>query len=150
MWAASTLNKKRSRNCPIPTNSELKREGRGAMREIPDSKNQLVVTSWFHNKPVLVLSNYVDIDPADKCKRYYRKQKKKIDVDRAAAVAIYNTFVGWVDKADMLLLLYRNKIRSKKWYHRLVFHMFSLALTNKWVVYKEIGENDPLVKFSRV
>ena len=51
LWDVSTLNN------PIPTNSELKLEGRGAMREIPDSKNQLVVTSWFDNKPVLMLSN---------------------------------------------------------------------------------------------
>ena len=80
LWAVSTLNKKRSRNCPVAINSELKREGRGAMREIPDSKNQPVVASWFNNKPVLMLSNCVGIDPANKCKLYERKQKKKIDV----------------------------------------------------------------------
>ena len=80
------------------------------MREIRDSKNQFVVTSWFNNKPVLILFNYVGIDPADKCKRYDRKQKKKIDVDQPAAVAIYNKFMGQVDQADMLLSLYRSKI----------------------------------------
>lgn len=148
VWAVSTLNKKRSRNCPIPTNSQLKWEGRGAIREFPDWKNQLVVATWFDNKLVLMLSNYVRIDPAGKCKRYDRKQKKKIDVDRAAAVVIYNTFMGRVDKTDMLLSLYRSKIRSKQWFHWLGFQMFNLALTNNWVLCKEIGGNDSLVKFT--
>lgn len=95
-----------------------------------------------------MLSNYVRIDPAGKCKRYDRKQKKKIDVDRAAAVVIYNKFMGGVDKTDMLLSLFRSKIRPKQWFHWLRFHMFSLALTNNWVLCKETGGNDSLVKFT--
>ena len=128
LWVFSTLNKKRSRDCPIATHSELKRDGRGAMKEIPDSKNQLVVTSWFDNKSVLMLSNYVGINLTYKCKRYDRKQKKNIDVDRPAATVIYNKFMSGVDKADMLLSVCCSKIRSKKWYHRLAFHIYSWVL----------------------
>ena len=95
-----------------------------------------------------MLSNYVGIDPADKCKWCDRKQKKKTDVDQPAAVAIYNKFMGRIDKADMLLSLYRSNIWSKKRYQQLAFHMFILLLKNNWVLYKEIGGNYLLVKFT--
>ena len=95
-----------------------------------------------------MLSNYVGIDPADKCKWYDRKQKKKADKDQLAAVAIYNKFMGRIDKADMLLSLYRCNIWSKKRYQQLAFHMFILLLKKNWVWYKEIGGNYLLVKFT--
>ena len=95
-----------------------------------------------------MLSNYVGIDPADKCKWYDRKQKKKADKDQLAAVAIYNKFMGRIDKADMLLSLYRSNIWSKKRYQQLAFHMFILLLKKNWVWYKEIGGNYLLVKFT--
>ena len=40
-----------------------------------------------------------------------------IDIERPHSVAVYNKFIGGVDKADMLLSLYRTKYRSRKWYH---------------------------------
>ena len=95
-----------------------------------------------------MLSNYVGIDPADKCKWYDRKQKKKADKDQLVAVAIYNKFMGRIDKADMLLSLYRSNIWSKKRYQQLAFHMFILLLKKNWVWYKEIGGNYLLVKFT--
>ena len=113
LWALSTLNIKRSRNCQISTPLELKRQGRGAMKEIGDAKNNSLLPNWFDNKPVLMISNFVGKEPVDKCLRYDRKEKKKIGVDRPAAIAIYNKFMGGVDKADLLLSLYRSKIRSK-------------------------------------
>ena len=77
-----------------------------------------------------------------------RKNKQTKNPSQAASsVSVYNKFMGDVDKADMLLSLYRTKYRSHKWYHRIVFHLFSLATTSAWIVYKEMGGIVPLVKF---
>lgn len=55
--------------------------------------------------------------------------------------------MGGVDKADMLLSLYRTKYRSRKWYHLIGFHLFSLAAVNSWLVYQQIGGSDTFLKF---
>ena len=54
---AATLDRKRSRNCPLPTNKELRKEARGGSVVIQDPKNGIVVTKWYDKKPVLMISN---------------------------------------------------------------------------------------------
>ncbi|KAG1924641.1 piggyBac transposable element-derived protein 3-like [Pimephales promelas] len=51
-------------------------------------------------------------------------------------VAVYNKSMGGVDLLDSLIALYRTKIRSKKWYHRIVFHMLDMTLVNAWLLKK--------------
>ena len=118
------------------------------IKEIVDSEKKVVVTAWHDNKRVLMLSNYIGKDPVDTCQRFGRKAEKKIDIDRPASVKFYNAFMGGVDKADMLLSLYRTKYRSRKWYHRVSFHLFSLAVCNSWIMHKSMGGNKRLVDFS--
>ena len=147
IWALSTLNTNRSRGCPIPTEKQMKISGRGHIKEMVDSEKKVVVTAWHDSKCVLTLSNYIGKDPVDTCQRFDWKAEKKIDVDRPASVKFYNAFMGGVDKADMLLSLYRTKYRSRKWYHRVAFHLFSLAVCNSWIMHKSMGGNKRLVDF---
>ena len=72
---------------------------------------------------------------------------KKIAVERPFSVEIYNRLMGGVDKADMLLSLYRTHCRSQKWYHRIEFHLLSLAAVNTWLLCQRMGANEPFVKF---
>ena len=55
--------------------------------------------------------------------------------------------MGGVDKADILLSLYRTRFRSRKLYNRLAFHMFSQAAVNSWLLYRQIGGHATFVKF---
>ena len=130
IWAVATLNTKRARKCPLPTEKEMKKIGRGFAQEFVDETESVVVTAWFDNKRVLTVSSYAGKEPLGTCKRYDRAAKKKIDVVRPFSVEVYNRFMGGVDKADMLLSLYRTRYRSRKWYHRIAFHLFSLAAVN--------------------
>ena len=66
---------------------------------------------------------------------------------RPSSVEIYNRFMGGLDKADMLVSLYRTKLRSRKWYHCIVFHLVSLALINSFTVYRQIGGKGSLLEF---
>ena len=70
-----------------------------------------------------------------------------IKLPRPASVAMYNKFMGGVDKADMFLSLYRSKMRSKKWYHRIAFHLLQLTAVNSYSLYKEIGGNGSYLDF---
>ena len=55
--------------------------------------------------------------------------------------------MGGVDKADMLLALYKTKFKTSKWYHRIAFHLFCLAVVNAWVVFRKKGESGALLPF---
>ncbi|KAK3895427.1 hypothetical protein Pcinc_000878 [Petrolisthes cinctipes] len=44
--------------------------------------------------------------------------------------------MGGVDLADCLLSLYRIPVRSKKYYHRLIFHMIDMAINQAWLLYR--------------
>ena len=147
IWAVSTLNGKRARQCPISTEKEMKKNGRGFSQQFVDTSGSVVVTTWYDNKRVLTVSNYAGKEPLGICKRYDRAAKKKIDVERPFSVEVYNKFMGGVDKADMLLSLYRTRYRSRKWYHRIAFHLFSLAAVNAWLLYRQMDGNKPLVMF---
>jgi len=57
-------------------------------------------------------------------------------VKRPNIVKIYNQHMGGVDLVDSLIALYRIKIRSKKWYHRIMFHLLDLTVVNAWLLYK--------------
>lgn len=49
---------------------------------------------------------------------------------------ILQQIMGGVDLMDSLIVLYRTAIRSKKWYHRIVFHLLDLTVVNAWLLYR--------------
>jgi hypothetical protein len=51
-------------------------------------------------------------------------------------VPVYNKFMSGVDLLDSLIALYRIKIRSRKWYHRIVFHLLDMTVVNIWLLYR--------------
>ena len=48
-------------------------------------------------------------------------------------------------KADMYLAVYRTKMHTTKWYHRIAFHLFSLAAVNSFLIYHQLGGTDSLL-----
>ena len=120
IWALGTLNVNRSRNCLLPSEKDL--SGRGSSEESMNDKKSVVVTSWYDNKRVLMISNFVGKQPVGKCTRYDKKKREKVSIARPAAVDLYNSYMGGVDKFDMMLSLYRTKYRSRKWYQRIALY----------------------------
>ena len=48
----------------------------------------------------------------------------------------YNRFMGGVDLCDMMLSLYRVKLKSRKWYFQIFFYALKVAVTNAWLLYR--------------
>ena len=86
-----------------------KKQVRGAMTEVVDTEQKAVVCAWNGNRRVLTMSNFVGRTSIDECNRYDRAQKKMLKV---AGLALYNRFMGGVDKADMLMVLYKSKCKA--------------------------------------
>lgn len=40
---------------------------------------------------------------------------------------------------NMFLSLYRSKIRTRKWYHRIAFNLFALTVANGFIIHRETG-----------
>ena len=55
-------------------------------------------------------------------------------------VHVYNRHMGGVDLLDSLIGLYRTKIRSRKWYHRVFFHLMDLTVVNAWLLYRRCSQ----------
>ena len=145
--AVGTLRADRSRGCPMPAESAMRKEGRGAIFERVEKDHNLVICGWYDNRRVLTISNFVGKEPVSEANRYDRKNRKELTLPRPASVEIYNRYMGGVDKADMFLSLYRTKMRTRKWYHRIAFHLISLAVVNAFVVYRQLGGTGALLDF---
>ena len=54
--------------------------------------------------------------------------------------------MGGVDLLDSLLVLYRIPVRSKKWYHRLIFHFIDLLLEQSRLLYCRDADENAVVR----
>jgi len=86
---------------------------------------EISAVRWHDNRAVTLLSTYAGSEPVSEVTRWKNKAKTHEKVFCPNIVNAYNKHMGGVDLIDSLIGLYRVKIRSRKWYHRL----FSTYLT---------------------
>jgi hypothetical protein len=68
-----------------------------------------------------------------------RKNKDGSQTEIACSLLVkdYNRNMVFVDKMDMLKNLYEIDRKSKKWWHRILFHFIDMALVNSFIIYKD-------------
>lgn len=145
-----TIRRNRLGGCSFPSEKELKRNGRGSYSEKVCTTDgvDLSAIACYGNKVVYLLSTFVGSKPEMEVKRYFASEKKHKMIPCPKAIKTYNQHMGGVDLLDSLLGYYRIKIRSKKWYLRIFFHMLDLTLVNAWLLYKRnTGEKLALKDF---
>ena len=116
----------------------LQKKGRGAHQEtyaLIDG-SEVRVVKWMDNRSVTLMSTYASAHPIGECKRYVKKEKATSMIPCPSVVKEYNLHMGGVDLMDSLISLYRIHTRSKKYYHKLVFHFADVALVNSWLLYR--------------
>ena len=70
-------------------------------------------------------------------KQWDSKAKNHKDVPLLNMVSDYNSPMGGVDLADILIALHRTEITTKKrWYLKLIFHMVDICKFNDWLFYR--------------
>ena len=66
-------------------------------------------------------------------------ESEVVIIERNESVLTYlKQYMGGVDKADMMLSLYKTKCKTRKWYHRIFIHLIHLAVVNAWIIYQEV------------
>lgn len=81
------------------------------------------LVAWKDNKVVTFLSSYVGAFPLNNVSRFDKKIKEKIQIQCPKIISEYNAHMGGVDLMDSFLGRYRIRLKSKKWYIRIIFHL---------------------------
>ena len=90
----ATIQNGRLNHCPLISDSRLKKEDRGAFREVYDKTSKLVAVKWNDNSIVKLISNIYASEPTSNATRYSRKDSKKISIQKPNIVAQYNNNLG--------------------------------------------------------
>jgi len=60
----------------------------------------------------------------------------------------YNKFMGGIDLLDSLTSLYKQKMKSRRWYMRIFWHTLMVSAVNSWLWYRRhcalLQENKPM------
>ena len=132
----ATVRADRVKKCPLPSEKELKKLGRGAHAYKTDANSGLTITKWYDNKCVQMASTYCNPDASAPVKRWDRANKRYIEINCPTVVHEYNKNMGGVDLSDMLIALYRTQIKIKRWYLKVLFHCVDIAKVNAWLLYR--------------
>jgi hypothetical protein len=83
-----------------------------------------------------VLSSYVGLNPVGEVRRWGKKEKQFITVQRPYIIETYNKLMGGVDPLDSLVSLYKQQMKSRRWYMYVFWHTLIIAAVNAWLWYK--------------
>ena len=108
----------------------MKKKGRGSTDFKILSDENITIVRWFDNKPVNLISSYVAVEPIDIVRRYDQREKIYIDVPQPSTVKVYKTYMGGIDKLDMMCALYKGQVKSKRWYIYIWLQSITVARVN--------------------
>ena len=125
-----TVRSNRLFNCKLSDDKSMKKKGREQQKY-----GYLVLIMWSYEQSsgltTGVLPSFQRTSQLNHPKMYrdlIKKASKCVNVSCPLIVTTYNQFMGGVDLLDGFLSFYRIHIRSKKLYHKLIYHFLTLLL----------------------
>lgn len=97
-------------------------------------RNHLLCLKWKDTRDVLFLSTCHKATSSDVMVRTKEGPKIKSKPD---AILDYNIHKTGVDRSDQMIAYYPFGRKQLKWWKKLFFHMFLMAITNAFVLYRE-------------
>lgn len=116
--------------CKFSSDAEMRKRPRGDCEQFVGGG--IALNKWFDNKPVLMASSLHGKEPMQKCKRYSKKDKSYLEVNRPAVVQEYNRCMGGVDLCDQMMAYHSLTAKSRRWPVRVISHFLDLAINNLW------------------
>ncbi|XP_060870237.1 piggyBac transposable element-derived protein 3-like [Metopolophium dirhodum] len=146
-----TIQQNRLRGCDIINDKDLLKKGRGSFEMRCDNKKKISVVKWADNKCVTLVSSFVPVnEQPSSVRRYDKNMKAKIPINCPTIIKEYNSKMGGVDLADMLVSLYRTGLKSHRWYLAVFSQLLDISVNNAWLLYRREFEelnNDLNVKY---
>ena len=85
---------------------------------------------------VQLVSTYSSPATSDTVKRWNQSSKRHILVPCPEIAKDYNSIMGGVDLADMLIALYRSPMKTHQWYLKVLIHCVDIWKVNSWLLYR--------------
>ena len=98
-------------------------------------RNQLVVSAWWDQKLVYLMSTNVQADGSTTVRRKSHDGSTQ-QVSCPQSVRLYNQFMGWVDKLDQLRHYYPVRCKTRKFYKYIFWFLFDSCTVNAFIVVK--------------
>ena len=132
IWSLGTVRSNRLEGADklLYSKKDLEGEGRGSSDYCVDANSNTMVLRWLDNGLVQMVSSFIGNEEGGTVKRWSSKDKAKIDVPCPLIVIKYKKLMGGVDLCDMLMSLYRIKLRTRKWYMLIVYYCIGVAIVN--------------------
>ena len=110
--------------------------------------NHTTCVKWYDNKSVLLLGSHLEeITSISTVQRKLKCSSSKIAVNCPNSIKLYNSKMSGVHLTDQLKSAYKLDRRSKcRFYLRLLFDLFDVALVNSFIVYKKLENKDLTLK----
>ncbi|XP_054259612.1 piggyBac transposable element-derived protein 2-like [Macrosteles quadrilineatus] len=138
--ALGTVRRDRIPGNKLPSETELKEKERGFSAEncvqVDDVEVYCVV--WKDNKSVTLLSSFVGIGKQEQVDRFCKKKKVIQKVNCPQVVKSYNQHMGGVDKINSIIGRYKIRMKTRKWYLRLFYHLLDVTMCNSWLLYQRV------------
>lgn len=114
-----------------------------------DKNNGIHYSRWLDNSIITVASSCFGNIPTSGVKRFSRKEKKTIQVQRPHCIGQYNKFMGGTDLMDENVNRYRISLRGKKWWWCLFTWLIDVSIQNAWILHKKAGGILSQLEFKR-
>ena len=127
--------------------NDLKKE----VREFKDpgearfyTNNEMIFVAWYqYRRQVYVLSNFhnadwMKVEKIRKISYFCKKEYKIYDYDSPRMIKEYNIYMGGVDLFNQRVSYYNVDYDIMKWYMRLVFWIFEIAMVNSYLLYCKV------------
>ena len=136
----ATIRANRLAGCPLSSEKELQKSGRGSHPSKTNKNSGIMLMRWFDNKCVQLVSTYCSSKNSGTVRRWDAKSKSHIQVPCPEVVREYNSAMGGVDLADMLIALYRSPMKTKRWYLKVIIHAVDICKVNAWILYRRFAD----------
>lgn len=73
-------------------------------------------------------------------KRFYRSERKTVNVSQPNLIAAYNMHMGGVDLLDNLMATYHAPVTGKKWWWPLFINYVDVNLCNAWLLHRRVHQ----------
>ncbi|XP_008415172.1 piggyBac transposable element-derived protein 4-like [Poecilia reticulata] len=131
----------RSTRIGIPKTTEnalTKKSPRGSIRWIREGP--LLFVKWMNIREVNLCSTLHTAFSGDTIKKMEKAGGKlqELEFPVPPAVLDYNRYMGGVDLSDQLIGSYSSRRKSRKWYMTVLHHFIDIAVTNSYLLHKEM------------
>lgn len=138
--------------CRTHTTGTLRSNRKGNPKEVTQAKlakgqhvwrrkNNIYVSKWKDKRDVLAITTAYEPKLIEISNRYGQKKTKPL------AIARYNDNMSGIDRADQMISYYSCPRKTIRWYKKVIFHLFDIAIWNAFYLYKNYVKKVEFVEF---